>query len=80
VKLESKLRVLPRTGLCEVCGNPHPRDTPHHKDSAFYRAKFFEEKGRYPDWNDALAHCTEQVRESWRMRLSEYGIDTQEEE
>lgn len=67
-------------GRCSECASEHPPEQPHNRDSLFYQIKFHQEHGRYPTWNDAMRHCTEEMQRAWRKGLWEIGIDVPEEE
>jgi hypothetical protein len=54
---------------CEWCHVVHDPKEPHNQQSLSYHMKFHAIKGRYPTWTDAMAHCSEEVREMWKEEL-----------
>lgn len=48
--------------FCHECGRIHPLDAPHDVDSKEYREFFFLLNGRYPTWDDAMAHCSDESK------------------
>lgn len=52
----------------------HPPEQPHNQQSLFYQYSFMEKNGRWPTWEDALKHCTAEVREVWVAALAERGV------
>lgn len=65
----------PPPGTCAECGCPHEADEPHDALSLHYQYSFYGREGRWPDWNDAMAHCDEQTRRAWAEALEEAGVD-----
>lgn len=61
-------------GTCEECATEHSADQPHNQGSLFYRMKFHAEKGRWPTWEDAMAHCSEEVKLLWKEELRKRGV------
>ena len=73
------LNILPPgPGKCRTCAGAHDPAQPHNKDSLYYRMKFRQAHGRYPNWNDAMAHCAPDVQEWWRVELKRRGISLEE--
>lgn len=64
-----------REGVCLECGRDHPEWAPHDRDTLQYQYRFFDEHGRWPSWEDAMAHCDEEVRAAWASELEARGID-----
>lgn len=63
-------RMLPGApGTCEWCYIKHDPDQPHNQQSLPYQMKFKAIKGRYPTWSDAMAHCTPEIQERWRVGI-----------
>ena len=58
---------------CKQCAVDHPADAPHDKDSMYYQYRFHGEHGRFPTWEDALAHCDDEIKESWEAALRRSG-------
>lgn len=67
-----------REGVCSECGIAHPEWAPHDRDTLQYQYRFFDEQGRWPSWEDAMAHCDEEVRAAWASELEARGIDVGE--
>jgi hypothetical protein len=64
------LRMLPNPpGTCDWCAVNHPPEMPHNKDSLYYQMKFNAITGRWPTWTDAMAHCSEEMKDNWRREL-----------
>jgi len=64
----------PRPGVCQTCAVDHDPKLPHNAQSLFYQYKFNGDNGRWPDWNDAMAHCSEEVKTNWVAALTQHGI------
>ena len=62
-------------GTCPICAVKHDPALPHNQQSLAYQYKFYDEHGRWPTWNDAMAHCSDDVKELWRTALRERGVD-----
>lgn len=72
------MMLLPaREGTCEICATAHEAQLPHNAQSLFYQTRFQMEHGRAPDWRDALAHCTEELKAAWTAELTRMGIDVE---
>lgn len=61
----------PAPGLCQVCGGKHPPELPHNMTSLYYQVSFHQKNGRYPTWEDAMAHCTEKMKAHAREVIAE---------
>ncbi len=64
----------PPAGKCRECAVDHAPTDPHNKDSLYYQYHFYGRTGRWPTWDDALAHCSEEVRRVWRGELDRMGV------
>ena len=62
-------------GTCPECATMHDADMPHNAQSLHYQYTFFAKHGRWPDWLDAMEHCTEDMRQSWTHLLTKQGVD-----
>lgn len=72
------LMILPAApGKCQTCAVDHLPAEPHNAQSLYYQMKFQMEHGRGPTWLDAMAHCTEEVREIWLGGLKARGVDVE---
>lgn len=69
----------PGPGLCPTCAVDHPTEDPHNAQSVFYQYRFRANRGRWPTWKDAIAHCTREVREEWERILRQVGEWTEPE-
>jgi len=57
-------------GTCEECAVDHDPELPHNRDSLPYQYAFYGKHGRWPTWDDAMAHCTDEVKARWRTALA----------
>lgn len=72
------MMMLPaKPGTCEDCATAHKPESPHNAQSLFYQYKFYNEHGRWPNWNDALAHCSEEMKVIWKSHLVAAGVDVE---
>jgi hypothetical protein len=60
---------------CLICGYPHESDSPHNAESMQYQSWFLREHGRLPTWEDAMAHCPDDVKQLARVGMRAYGIN-----
>lgn len=65
----------PSPDKCPCCAVKHDREQPHDATSLFYSFWFHSQFDRSPTWNDAIAHCSPEVKESWLHELRKIGID-----
>lgn len=68
------LRGKMKPGQCPVCATPHTPEMPHNQQSLYYQMTFHEDHGRWPTWDDALAHCSDAVKAAWIKELRARGI------
>lgn len=61
-------------GTCPDCATRHEPEQPHNAQSMHYQYTFYGREGRWPTWNDALAHCPENVRKFWVKELIARGV------
>jgi hypothetical protein len=61
-------------GACVECGRKHDPALPHDQQKPVYRYLFYDKHGRWPTWLDAMAHCSDEVKESWAALLADQGI------
>lgn len=80
--LQEKLGVtmLGRTppGTCPLCAAAHSPNFPHNRDSLTYQYRFYDKHGRWPAWEDAMAHCSDEMKACWRQELEARGVDIRE--
>jgi len=67
-------------GTCPMCATAHEPDMPHNQQSLAYQYKFYDFHGRFPTWADAMAHCTDEMKDFWIASLAEHGIEVKKEE
>lgn len=68
----------PAPGLCQECGRAHNPEIPHDKNSLYYATKFKMEHGREPSWDDAVAHCTEDMKKRWSDTMNRVRASTEQ--
>lgn len=64
----------PHSGLCKECGVKHDPGMPHSRDAIYYQVKFRALNGRFPQWSDAVSHCSPKVRAAWKRELERLGV------
>lgn len=64
-----------RPGACPECAVKHDPKLPHDQQSLFYQYKFFGDNVCWPSWEDAMAHCSDEMKEAWRWALREQGVE-----
>lgn len=57
-------------GRCKVCATMHRPEEPHDRSSLFYLVRFYQKHRRFPSWEDAMSHCTEERKAALREELS----------
>lgn len=62
-------------GTCPECAVKHDPSLPHNCMSLTYQYKFYDEHGRWPTWSDAMAHCSDEMKEVWLKALRERGVE-----
>lgn len=67
-------------GTCPECAVKHDPRLPHNRDSLAYQYKFYDKNGRWPTWVDAMAHCSEDVKEQTLAVLREHGVELEEQD
>lgn len=77
LKQRHGMMMLGRTpeGTCPECAVKHDPSMPHNQQSLAYQYHFYDVHGRWPTWEDAMAHCTEEVQEEWKKALRERGVE-----
>lgn len=65
----------PRPGACSQCFIEHHPAFPHDAQSLQYQYRFNAEHGRWPTWEDAMAHCDDEVYEAFREGLAAQGVE-----
>jgi len=64
----------PPPTMCQVCAVLHRVEEPHNRQSLFYQLWFYQREGRWPTWQDAMAHCSADVQAVWQRELATFGI------
>jgi hypothetical protein len=62
-----------KAGTCPICAVDHEEARPHNKQSLYYQTRFYMENGRYPTWTDAMAHCSDHMKDFWITELTKAG-------
>ena len=74
----TKMMMLPaKEGTCQECATEHEPETAHNAQSMFYQYKFYNDHGRWPNWKDAMAHCSATMKAMWREHLGKVGVDVE---
>jgi hypothetical protein len=63
-----------KPGICQLCAVDHPPEQPHNQQSLYYQYHFYSLNGRWPTWEDAMAHCSDEMRGLWKGYLRERGV------
>ena len=72
-------KLLPaKKGTCPQCAVDHPPDQPHNQQSLAYQYWFYNEHGRWPTWADAIAHCSQEIKNFWTAELASRGVKVKE--
>ena len=64
----------PPSDCCQECAVKHEPSQPHNQQSLHYQYQFYLREQRWPTWEDAMAHCSEDVKEQWKQGLREHGV------
>jgi hypothetical protein len=75
IPMSSMMLLPPKPDVCQECAVDHDPRLPHNQQSLYYQMKFKMEHGRDATWNDAMAHCTEEVKERWIGGLKFHGVE-----
>jgi protein-disulfide isomerase len=69
------MRLLPaKKGTCPECAVAHDPTQPHNQQSIYYQYHFYADHQRFPNWGDAMAHCSKEVQEVWKQELLKAGV------
>lgn len=74
IGIEEMQLLPPAPGKCPICAAKHAPELPHNKDSLYYQMRFRQQHGRFPDWKDAAAHCTDEVKKLFAEEYAKRGI------
>lgn len=58
---------LQKPSVCPECLVKHAPNVPHDKNSLYYQCTFYSQQGRWPTWEDATAHCSQEVKMAWSL-------------
>lgn len=78
IGVESMVLLPPKPGACPECAAMHTPEFPHNRDSLYYQMKFRQKHGRFPTWNDAMAHCSAEMKAVWKNELANHGVNVEE--
>ena len=56
---------------CQWCAVDHEPESPHNQQSLYYQMKFHGIHKRWPTWTDAMAHCNDEMKATWREMIVE---------
>lgn len=74
-EVKMKFQIMPpKPGTCPECAVKHPPEYPHDAHSLFYQYKFYGEHGRWPTWVDAMAHCSDEIKDATMDVLKKKGM------
>jgi len=62
-----------KPGTCPECAVEHEPSYPHNKQSLYYQYHFYAEHKRWPTWEDAMAHCSDEMKAFCRQELTAAG-------
>jgi len=67
----------PAPDKCQVCAVAHDPRQPHNQQSFYYQMAFAQTSpdGKGPTWEDAMAHCTDDVKKGWIAGLKKHGVE-----
>ena len=60
----------PAAGKCQECAVDHEHNEPHDQQSLYYQMRFKLTHGRWPTWEDAMGHCTDETKNIWAEELA----------
>ena len=65
----------PVPGGCRICGAVHDPAQPHDRDSLYYQNRFYKKHHRFPTWEDAMAHCSPEIRDAAMAEIQKRGTE-----
>lgn len=65
----------PKSDVCQKCAVAHDPEQPHNQQSLYWQYWFYGQNDRWPTWEDAMAHCTDDVKQQWVAALREHGVN-----
>jgi hypothetical protein len=71
----------PKQDVCQQCANENHTDPeqPHDQQSLYWQYWFYGQNGRWHTWNDAMAHCSNEVKQIWITSLKNHGVEIETE-
>ena len=63
-----------KPGTCQECAVDHDPSYPHNQQSLYYQYHFYAENQRWPTWEDAMAHCSDDMKTVWKDELRKEGV------
>lgn len=73
--LEGQL-LPPPPDKCQKCAVNHPEWQAHNQQSMYWQYWFYRHsKGRWPTWHDAMAHCSQEIKDHWVKELTNRGVN-----
>lgn len=60
--------------VCQECTVDHEPEMPHNQQSLYYQYKFYQQNGRWPTWEDAMAHCSVEMQDIWKEALRKRDV------
>lgn len=73
--MEGMMLLPPSPDVCQECATDHDPEMPHNKQSLYYQTKFQMEHRRAATWEDAMSHCSDEVKAAWKKELLKLGVD-----
>lgn len=74
-EINSNWMLLPcAPDVCQECAIDHDPEEPHNRDSLYYQMTFYKKHKSYPTWEDAIAHCSDNLKYAVREFLREKGV------
>jgi hypothetical protein len=64
----------PPKNVCQTCAVDHHPDQAHNAQSLYYQYAFYADHGRWPTWEDAVAHCPPEMKAMWEAHLRQLGV------
>lgn len=60
--------------VCQTCNHQHHPHEPHNQQTLHYQYVFYGEHGRWPTWEDAMEHCSDEIKAAWKQALEAKGV------
>ena len=60
--------------VCQECAVKHDPEMPHDPQSLYYQYKFYQQNGRWPTLEDAMAHCSVEMQDAWKNALRKWEV------